>query len=181
MLLDLFSGVGGSDELVEVNPLQDRISLVDGRCVLVDYKNLVWPSKFGRLDTLPLYQYTRVLEGIYDKPFTFGYLGAVRHDKGLDVTVKSDGEVFFYGLETQSVGNLAARPITIDMLTAEVFVNPMFRVFYTVPLEKLLNEIVELEPRVTRLLFDVNNPYWVVKEIYFRYKDALMEVITRHA
>ena len=127
----------------------------------IDYKNLVHPSPDAMPGYLDLNGYIKAIESKVDKPFTFGSLNKHPLPNGLDVTLKPDGRVFLYGIETQSLGNIHFDHIDWDGLTEYVRTNPLARNLYTKPLSLFLTKY---ENNILKeIASKANNPYWLVK------------------
>lgn len=156
--------------------LDDQVLLVDGRTISINYKNLVYPHKVGKSDTVNMFDYMRCIEQVYKKSFTFGSLNTVLYDKGLDITVKPDGNVYFYGIEIQNHGNIFEK-VSLDNLTRLVEVDPYVKTFYSRPLSDILAELISLNPAIDRLVGEVNNPYWIVKAIYNDFPKELDKIV----
>lgn len=154
--------------------LDDEIEFM-GSNINVTYKNLVWPKQTR--NTIPMEKYIRYLELKYEKPFTFGNMAAQRAKKGLDVTVKYNGDVFFYGIETNSVANISEDTVTTDTLKHYVVSNSFLYNLYTKPFLSILSHLRK-EPEINEVLDAINNPYWVIKRLFITHRVQLIEAIT---
>jgi len=82
----------------------------------------------------------------------------------MDVTIKPNGDVFLYGIETERVANIHSDTIDWHHLASHVRENPLSRALYTQPLTELLARL-EDTPQLRAIIATANNPYWLVKEM----------------
>jgi hypothetical protein len=180
VILDYAKDYGFEPVIQEVSILEDRIIVNDQIIIPVIYKNLVRTGRYNALDELPLFDYIHNLEVVYGKAFTFGYLGTSHYDKGLDITIKPNGDVYFYGVELRPCTNIHDNHVDEPFLTEYALSDPFVRLFYTHPLTKLLQDAIEIEPRVRSLVESVNNPYWIVKEISQKHQHVIECIIQKY-
>lgn len=153
----------------EVSVLEDRL-FVDQCSFGIDYKNHVNPSEARGKDRLDLRAYIEAMEARIGKRFTLGSLNPAPMRNGLDVTIKPDGSVLFYGLENIPLGNIHRDRLTWHDLERHVSSTPLVRQLYTTPFLDVLSRIDGVES-VSKLVGKTNNPYWLVKELA---KDPLL-------
>ncbi len=157
--------------------LDDDILLADGR-IPVTYKSTVYPKRAGVLDAFPLVEYVRALERKHGRVFTLGNLRARGEGTGLDIVVKPDGGVFFYGAEFRPFGNVLHDNVTFDALARSVEEHVWLRTLYSRPFLTILEELTR-DAEAARLIDDVNNPYWVVRSLYAWRSSLLDDVLGR--
>lgn len=155
--------------------LDDDVLLSDGR-IPVTYKSTVYPGRADVLDPFPLVEYVHALERKHGRAFTLGNLRARGDQTGLDIAIKPDGRVFFYGAEFRPFGNVLYDSIDFDMLAQSVDEHPWLRTLYTRPFLTLLEEFTR-EAEAARLIHAVNNPYWIVRSLYPQWSTLLDDVL----
>jgi hypothetical protein len=180
LLTELLEDRKGTPDFIEVSPLEDAVILPSAPALQITYKNMVYPGRVGRSDAMALADYVGLMESLYDKPFTFGHLSTPNYEKGLDITVKPNGDVLFYGIETMAHANIFQNSVDEPFLCDLVENDPYVSVFYRMPLSQILTEIQALNPEAATLIADVNNPYWIVKELYTQYRTELDAIIVQH-
>jgi hypothetical protein len=154
----------GLDSRIEAVSLLEDMLKVDDKCFNVDYKNIVWPSSSSK-NHLDLRGYIEALEQKYGKRFTLGSLNKKASPNGLDITIKPNGDVFFYGIECVALGNIHRDDIGIDYLLQKVSDDPLINALYSTPFIDLLNKI-SIYDHVEEIVKKVNNPYWLIKELH---------------
>lgn len=150
-------------DIEQKSALEDCLKVGDSN-FSIDYKNLVHPSPDASPGYLDLNGYIKAIELKVGKPFTFGSLNKSPQPNGLDVTVKPDGRVYLYGIETQSLGNIHFDQINWQTLADYVRETPLARNLYSQPLSSLLAKS-ENNKILKSIVKKANNPYWLVKEI----------------
>jgi hypothetical protein len=158
------------------SPLDEEIKFRNGNMVNVNYKNLVNPGVCNRTSNFPLEDYVAALEQKYGKTFTLGNLAAKRAEKGLDITIKPTGDVLFYGIEVENFGNIFKDEIDIDYFKRIVERNPLVNALYAAPFMHMINEL-SANPEIKRKIAKINNPYWVIKTLYPKYKPQIEEAL----
>lgn len=150
--------------------LDDELILGKQR-VNITYKNLIHPDAMGIDKAFSIYDYIVALERKYKKTFTLGNLGTSGQHKGLDITVKPSGEVLFYGAELQSFGNIfnGNEEVSISILKRAVHTDPLLKALYSKPFREALDELSR-NSEISAEIKKINNPYWIVRDIYLRYK-----------
>jgi hypothetical protein len=154
-------GINASIKPVSV--LEDQL-LIGSDTFNIDYKNLVHPARDTPEGYLDLQGYIAAIESKVNKPFTFGSLNRAPQVNGMDVTIKPNGDVFLYGIETERVANIHSDVIDWHHLATHVRENPLSHVLYTQPLTELLARL-ENTPQIREIISTANNPYWLVKEM----------------
>lgn len=152
----------GIDAKIETRGTLEDVLIVDGKTFSVDYKNLVHPAPGTPLGYLDLKGYILAIEEKTLKTFTFGSINKAPLNNGLDLTIKPNGDVYFYGIEIKCMGNIHIDEVNWDRLSRYVAQTPLIRALYTRPFIDLVGRLEDDE--VTQsILTTVNNPYWVVK------------------
>lgn len=150
-------------DIVEMGPLEDVLR-VAGQRLGIDYKNLVHPATGTAQGYLDMRGYIAAIEARVNKQFTFGSLNQAPHANGMDVTIKPNGDVYPYGIETLQLGNMHVDRLDWDLMKTQLLNNPLARTLYTQPLTELLSRL-ENNDLVNSTIARVNNPYWLVKEL----------------
>lgn len=154
---------GMEARIVSRGTLEDDL-IVDGAAYQVDYKNLVHPAPGTPPGYLDLPGYIAAIEEKVQKPFTLGSLNKGAQENGLDVTIKPNGDVFFYGIEHVVLGNIHTDGIGWEALLARAADTPLIRALYTRPFAELMARLPN-DTRTQSILREANNPYWVVKAL----------------
>ena len=144
-------------------PLEDVLVVGEQRFG-IDYKNLVHPAVGTSEGYLDMHGYIAAIEAKVNKHFTFGSLNQSPQANGMDVTIKPNGDVYLYGIETQRLGNMHFDRLDWQQLQAHLVLNPLARALYTQPLTELLSRLENTE-LLRSIITRVNNPYWLVKEL----------------
>lgn len=138
----------------------------------IDYKNLVHPAPSTPDGYLDLYDYIEAAENKVNKRFTFGSLNKPPLANGMDLTIKPNGDVYLYGVESQRLGNIHFDTVRWKYIASHVRETPLVRALYSQPLTDLLARIDNVE-LVQSIVAKANNPYWLVKELAIH--DGLLE------
>ncbi|WP_224032552.1 radical SAM protein [Paraburkholderia caribensis] len=160
-LVDELAREGLDATIMRHSALEDRLAVGEMRFG-IEYKNLVNPAEGTPAGYLELRQYIRAIEEKVQKRFTLGSLNKAPFENGMDVTVKPNGDVFFYGIESEGLGNLHDDSISWQRLAQRVSESALVRTLYTQPFMELVDRLKDDE-RAQTILKRVNNPYWVVK------------------
>ena len=143
--------------------LEDSL-IVNGSEFKIEYKNLVNPTFIDNNEYMNLEEYIRVKEKRYGKNFTLGNVTKQPLLNGMGITVKPNGDVFFYGIDNYLLANIHNKEINIDFFKAIVKNNSFIKKFYTIPFLEIMNEISKTK-EIEDLIIKVNNPYWIIKEL----------------
>lgn len=149
--------------IVETSLLHDDV-IAEMGTFGIEYKNHVHPRNLPKGSYLDLYRYIEAIEARYGKRFTLGSMNKAPARNGMDVTVKPNGAVHFYGAETVLLGNIHSDTIIWDELQFALGNNPLLELLYETPLVDLLKKI-EDEPGAQAAISRANNPYWLIKEL----------------
>src|SRR5690606_34812238 len=138
----------------------------------IDYKNLVKPKDIKNDTFLDLKEYISEIELKTNKRFTLGSINA--ENNGMDVTIKPDGSVYFYGIENIKLGNLNLDDISWGNLEHHVKNNKLINNLYRIPFIDLMEPMKD-NTILNEIIKRNNNPYWVLKELE-KYPDILKEI-----
>jgi len=136
------------------------------------FKNIV--DLDNHKDKNSLNQYIASLEEIYNKPFTLGHLKKGKN--GMDITIKPNGDLFFYGAEIYPIFNIYNDNITIEKLNTILTNNRILNKLYSMPFKKLISSLQKYEP-FKKIILSINNPYWVIKKMYSYDKNKFNEIL----
>ncbi len=167
----------GLDAKIETRGALEDVLIVNDQAYGVDYKNLVHPALGTPPGYLDMKGYISAIESKTLKPFTLGSINKEPQENGMDVTIKPNGDVFFYGIENERVGNFHIDEIDWEQLSRHVAQTPLIRALYTRPFIDLVDWL-EDDELTQSILTTVNNPYWVVKAMT-RHDGLLEKMITR--
>ncbi len=152
---------GFNAEIKAIGALEDLVTVEDTE-FRVDYKNLIKPH--GMYDQyLSMWQYIQCIEDKIGKPFTLGSLNL--EENGLDVTIKPNGDVFLYGLEIKCLGNIHEDQISYNFIKDVLLSNEIMRKLYEEPFGEVIFTFGD-KSVINKAVEKVNNPYWLMKEIY---------------
>lgn len=146
-----------------VGTLEDAM-LVDGHEFGIEYKNHVHPHSLMPGKYLDFYRYIDAIEARYGKRFTLGSLNRLPQENGMDVTVKPDGQVYFYGAEHILLGNVHEERLSWSGMRQRLLGDRLLHALYSVPIVDLLDRIDD-QDKVRQAVARANNPYWVMKEL----------------
>jgi len=79
--------------------------IINSKSFFICYQSIVDPINYGIKDKYDIDTYIGFLEKKYRTDFTLGYLCAEKK-LGLDITINPNGDVLFYGIETEVIGNI---------------------------------------------------------------------------
>lgn len=154
----------GIDASIEERNVLEDMLVIGEEHFSIDYKNLVHPAPETPLGYLDLAGYIAAIETKISKRFTFGSLNIQPQANGMDVTVKPDGSVYLYGIETRQLGNIHVDQLDWQQIATWLYNDPLARTLYTKPLNELLIRLEDSE-QLRNCIAKVNNPYWLVKEL----------------
>ncbi len=146
-----------------ISILEDKL-VVGDEDYSIDYKNLVYPDPDTPAGYLDLVGYVEAIEAKVNKRFTFGSLNHPPQANGMDVTIKPNGDVYLYGIESHRLGNIHFDQIDWSCLANHICEDKLINSLYTQPLTDLLAKIENTE-LLRSIVTRVNNPYWLVKEL----------------
>ena len=175
LIMKLLDEMNITYEITQDSELDDEL-VVGSSDVNITYKNLINPSAIGRDDAFPMFEYMLALERKYGKYFTFGNLAAWEAEKGLDLTISPDGDVYFYGIEIESFGNIFYDDLGMDYFAKLVAENKLLHSLYTIPFKEVLSKLSEY-PEVEAEIQAINNPYWIIKSLFPAYKNEVETVL----
>jgi hypothetical protein len=165
----------GLDPRIEaVSGLRDRL-FVAGLVLDIDYKNLVDPTDDTPVGYLDLDAYIGEIERSVGKEFTLGSLNRAPMPNGMDITVKPNGDVHFYGAESILLGNIHSETLSLELLAARLRSEPFLRALHTIPLRDIFRKL-SVDEAVGRLIKKTNNPYWVFKRLVNDHPHLLEQV-----
>lgn len=162
-------------ELREISILEDELS-IKNTTIHINYKNLVNPYILGRCNPFKLGDYIIAIEKKCKKTFTLGNLNTIKGNKGLNLTIKPDGDIFFYGAEIHPYGNVFTDRLGIKRFTKIVNENPLIKTLYTFPFYDLINKLRK-NPELSNRIDEINNPYWIIKGLYKTHKEEICKII----
>lgn len=154
----------GLDSRIEaVSGLRDRIVL-PGLALDIDYKNLVDPTDDTPVGYLDLDAYIAEIERSVGKDFTLGSLNRAPMPNGMDITVKPNGDVHFYGAENILLGNIHSDVLSLELLAERLRSEPFLRALHTIPLREIFRKL-SMDETAGSVIKKTNNPYWVFKRL----------------
>jgi hypothetical protein len=172
-LMEQIGLYGFNSHIEEISILEDKVIIGESQYNL-DYKNLVWPRGIEG-EYLDMWQYISALEKKYNKNFTLGSLNKGDDVNGLDITVKPNGNVHFYGIESICLGNIHLDAFSIEQLIEKVTEIPLIKALYSVPFAEIIKELAK-HIDIDSLINKVNNPYWLIKEVHKHDSELLANI-----
>lgn len=160
-LIDQVKAIGFNAKVRSTGALEDVVE-VEGTEFRVDYKNLVKPQGMYE-QYMSMWQYIDSIEQKTRKPFTLGSIN--KQENGLDVTIKPNGDVYLYGLEIRRLGNIHEDKISYELIKQVLLSNEVMRKLYEEPFREVIFSFGDREV-ISKAIETVNNPYWLMKEIY---------------
>ncbi|WP_318483070.1 hypothetical protein [Photobacterium leiognathi] len=160
-LIDQVKAIGFNAKVRTTGALEDVVE-VEGTEFRIDYKNLVKPHGMYE-QYMSMWQYIDSIEQKTGKPFTLGSIN--KQENGLDVTIKPNGDVYLYGLEIRRLGNIHEDKISYELIKQVLFSNEVMRKLYEEPFREVIFSFGDREV-ISKAIETVNNPYWLIKEIY---------------
>jgi len=161
--------------LLSESKTDDAIFIADKK-ISINYRNIVYPREINSVDCFSIWDYMHALEDKYGKRFSMGNITANSKSIGLDITIKPDGSIFFYGMEIEPLGNILKDNISIPYLKKRIQDTKLFEALYSKPLIPILMELAE-DFNLRDCIEEVNNPYWVVRELYLKYQSKFDKVL----
>lgn len=152
--------LGFDAKICEINVLDDKL-IVDNDHFLIAYKNLVHPCVAPGTKYMTLEEYLEALERKYQRPFTFGSLNPWPNANGMDITIKPDGTIIFYGIDLLPLANLFTDRVDLNFFQQIVEHNKLVHKLYTVPLREIIMRLAK-EKKNAEIIQRANNPYWIL-------------------
>ena len=167
--------IGIESKILINDELEDSI-IVDNKELQIDYKNLVKPTFLKDTKHMTLSEYIKAKEKKLNKVFTLGNINPKPLLNGMGITIKPNGDIYFYGIDSNLLGNVHSDTLDIDFFKNIVLENKLIHTLYTIPFMKLMDKI-SINEDVEKLIKDANNPYWIIKEIISYDKSLLNKMI----
>jgi hypothetical protein len=166
---------GLSHRWTDRGPLAASLT-VEGKEFGVAMKRLVRPAQAGIEDAQTLEEYLDEVSRSKGRPFTFGNLACKTPLPGADVTVRPDGAVQLYGLDGVRGWDLRDPALSASAIAAAIETEPLLRTFYETPFLHILREL-RRDPRLSNIIDEAANPYWIVPAARTALRDDLESVI----
>ncbi len=162
-------------KILKVDELED-VLVINNKNFQIDYKNLVKPTFLKNNEYMTLSEYVKAKEKKLGKNFTLGNINPEPLLNGMGITIKPNGDVYFYGIESHLLGNIHIDNLNIDYFKNKIFTNQLIKTLYTKPFMELMNHI-STNIEIRKLINDTNNPYWIIKEIVKYDKSLLNKLV----
>lgn len=166
--------VGFNAYIEEISSLRDRI-VVANLALDIDYKNLVDPADDTPAGYLKLDAYIEEVARSLGKEFTLGSLNPAPNPNGMDITVKPNGDVHFYGAENILLGNIHTERLSLEALAQRLKSDSFLLALHTIPLRDILRSL-SVNDSVRTMIDKTNNPYWIFKRLSEDYPHLLEQV-----
>ena len=92
-------------KILKVDELED-VLVINNKNFQIDYKNLVKPTFLKNNEYMTLSEYVKAKEKKLGKNFTLGNINPEPLLNGMGITIKPNGDVYFYGIESHLLGNI---------------------------------------------------------------------------
>jgi len=155
--------------------LEDSI-IINGKEFQIDYKNLVKPVFLKDTKYMTLSEYIEAKEKKLNKTFTLGNVNPFPLLNGMGITIKPNGDIYFYGIDSKVLANINTDILDIDFFKEVIKNDKLINTLYTIPFMELMNKI-SIDKDVKKLINDANNPYWIIKEIVDYDKSLLNKMV----
>ncbi len=142
----------------------DLFIIDENNQISIEYKNLVMPYNVNSKDYMSIYEYVQLKSSKNKRPFTLGNQIESCVKNGLDITIKPNGNIIFYGVDSEIIGNINEQTITLQDIQNFCKNNKLIKFLRSYPMEKLLNNISNNEELRSIVDFS-NNPYWIIKNM----------------
>ncbi|OHD95401.1 MAG: hypothetical protein A2019_04450 [Sulfurimonas sp. GWF2_37_8] len=167
--------LGIKSKILINDELEDSV-IIDNKKLQIDYKNLVKPTFLKDMKYMTLSEYIEAKEKKLNKVFTLGNVNPKALLNGMGITIKPNGDIYFYGIDCNLLANINSDTVDIDFFKNIVLRDKLINTLYTIPFMQLMDKI-SINEDVKKLIKDVNNPYWIIKEIMFYEKSLLNKMI----
>jgi hypothetical protein len=170
-----FALLGMQSNLIVIDTLEDNI-VVNNKKFQIDYRNLVKPTFLKNTKYMTLAEYVEAKEQKLNKIFTLGNINKKPSSNGLGITIKPNGDVYFYGIDNNKLANIHIDDLDIEFFKEIVKNDRLVNTLYTKPFMNLMDKI-SINDDIKQLIRNANNPYWVIKEIMHYDKFLLNKMI----
>lgn len=151
---------------------------VNGRPFRIIFRPIVDAGSVGIQEKYSTYEYMDLLEESDGKDLKIGVPKGCQgcqgckgegslvcaEKEGLDITIDTDGQVYVYGGEVESLGSIYEERIDYDVLRKKLSERPVFRILLTVPFKKILHALAEDES-FRNIIESTNYPYCIIKNL----------------
>ncbi len=163
-----------SFKLKKIDALKTKLA-INNQSFFICYQNIVNPINYGIKDKYDLNKYISLLEKKYGKDFTLGYMG-VGKKRGLDITINPNGDVLFYGIETEVIGNISWERVSYERIIRFIIDYPAHINLICVPFKKILSKL-QKDAEFSKLIDRTNNPYWIIRNLSRVNKKKLYSIL----
>ena len=125
-----------------ISNLETNIVFKNGNKINFIFKNFIQLDGLKKENSFK--EYLNSLEKIYNKPFTLGNLK--KDINGMDITIKPNGNVYFYGAEIYPMFNIYNEKVTINKLKKSIEDDKILKRLYSIPLKKLIHSLNKYGP-----------------------------------
>jgi hypothetical protein len=148
---------------------------IDLNNIEVDFQSIINPEESKIKDIFTIEEYIFLLEKRFKRPFTLGNMET--EDKpALDVTIRPNGDIVFYGLECEKVGNIYQDNISYNDIRRFIENDLFYRVFIGRPFRDIISAL-RTNKKISEMIDKINNPYWNVREIYSIWPKEIKEIV----
>jgi len=175
-LQDELQKIGIKSKIIINDDLEDSI-IIENKKFQIDYKNLVKPTFLKKdIKYMSLSEYIKAKEKKLNKVFTLGNINPKPLLNGMGITIKPNGDIYFYGIDCNLLGSIHTDTLNIDFFKNIVKNDKIVNTLYTTPFMQLMDKI-SINDDIIKLIQNVNNPYWIIKEILSYDKSLLNKMI----
>ncbi len=174
-LIEELELLGLRSEVQIIDSLEDNI-IINNKKLQIDYKNLVKPTFLKDTKYMTLSEYIEAKEQKMNKIFTLGNINPKPLLNGMGITIKPNGDIYFYGIDNNKLANIHTDILDIHFFKRIIKHDKLINILYTEPFMNLMDRI-SINDDVKQLIKNANNPYWIIKEIMFYDKSLLKKMI----
>ena len=173
-LNSIVQGIGGYAEWIYRDAL-GYLMRIDLNNIEVDFQSIIKPRESNMKDIFTVEEYILLLEKRFKRPFTFGNM-ETEGKPGLDVTIRPNGDIVFYGLECEKIGNIYQDDTNYNNVEQFIENSPFYRSFILTPFKNIIYTLRK-NGQFSKMIDEINNPYWIVREIYNVHPEEIKEIV----
>lgn len=157
--------------LIEENDIITK-AVINGKEFRITMKNTINPEEFEIADKYDIAKYLDIMENLHTN--SKFYLSKSQIDEGLfgkneiehcdliddfDVTITSKGDVYLYGSETSTLGNIYEEHITFELLKERMKLMPEYEILQSHSIREIIEKIFG-DDKLGELVKKISNPFF---------------------
>lgn len=161
-------------EFIDLTPINSKLK-VNGKSFNVDFQSIVNSPENELKDLYSPEEYILLLEKNLNKDFKLG--NQLKNGKiGIDITINPNGEVLFYGLEFEVIGNILNEKIDYTIVKNFILNNKIYHPFFRIPYKEILKALRK-NKGFSKMIDKINNPFWIMRNLYELDKKEFKKII----